>query len=60
MNISTEKLRLLFPGVPIGQGGVCLSWGIFPKTTLAAKYLYGEFAGGGQRNLTTAQLAFEF
>ncbi len=49
-----------FPGFPENQGGICISWGIFPNTTLAAEYLYGEFKNDDQRNLFTAQLAFEF
>lgn len=49
-----------FPEVPIGQGGICFSWGVLPNTTVAAEYLYGEFKNNDKRNLTTAQLAFEF
>ncbi len=49
-----------FPGFPIGQGGVCVSWGVFPNTTLAAEYLYGEFKNDDKLNRTTVQLAFEF
>ncbi len=49
-----------FPGFPENQGGFCLSWGCFPNTTVSAEYLYGEYENGDQRNLTTAQLAFEF
>lgn len=49
-----------FPGFPENQGGLCLSWGCFPNTTVSAEYLYGEYGNGDHRNLTTAQLAFEF
>ncbi len=49
-----------FPEFPIGQGGICLSWGVLPNTTLATEYLYGEFKNNDKRNLTIVQLAFEF
>lgn len=49
-----------FPGFPENQGGICVSWGIFPNTSLSAEYLYGKYKNDDKRNLTTAQLAFEF
>ncbi len=49
-----------FPEFPENQCGICVSWGIFPNTSLSAEYLYGEFKNDDKRNLTTAQLALEF
>jgi hypothetical protein len=49
-----------FPGFPTGQGGICLSWGLLPNTTVAAEYLYAEYKNDDRRHLVTGQLAFEF
>ncbi|OPL14058.1 MAG: hypothetical protein AVO34_06040 [Firmicutes bacterium ML8_F2] len=46
--------------LPDEQYGIVTSYGLFENTTLAVEYLHGEFENDDERDLVTAQLAFEF
>lgn len=46
--------------LPETQYGAVASYGLFENTTLAVEYLRGEFENDDERDLLTAQLAFEF
>ncbi|WP_298039358.1 LbtU family siderophore porin [uncultured Desulfuromonas sp.] len=55
-----------FAGQPETQYGLCTSWGAWENVSLSLEFLHGEFeaafaeAGEEERELVTAQLAFEF
>lgn len=46
--------------LPDEQYGIVASYGLFKYTTLSLEYLHGEFENDDERDLVTAQLAFEF
>jgi hypothetical protein len=46
--------------LPDEQYGIVGSYGLFKYTTLSLEYLHGEFENDDERDLVTAQLAFEF
>jgi hypothetical protein len=46
--------------LPDEQYGIVASYGLFRYTTLSLEYLHGEFENDDERDLVTAQLAFEF
>ncbi|MEZ4600028.1 MAG: LbtU family siderophore porin [Syntrophotaleaceae bacterium] len=46
--------------LPDSQYGAVASYALFENTTLALEYLHGEFENDDERDLVTAQLAFEF
>ncbi len=46
--------------LPDEQYGIVASYGLFKYTTLSLEYLHGEFENDDERDLATAQLAFEF
>ncbi|MCD4688702.1 MAG: LbtU family siderophore porin [Desulfuromonadaceae bacterium] len=46
--------------LPDEQYGIVASYSLFKYTTLALEYLHGEFENDDERDLATAQLAFEF
>jgi hypothetical protein len=46
--------------LPDEQYGIVASYGLFKYTTLSLEYLHGEFETDDERDLVTAQLAFEF
>ena len=46
--------------LPDSQYGIAASYGLFESTTLSLEYLHGEFENDDERDLVTAQLAFEF
>ena len=49
-----------FASFPERQYGIAASYGLFEHTTIAVEYLHGEFNNGADRDMVTAQLAFEF
>lgn len=49
-----------FTSFPERQYGIATSYGLFEHTTIAVEYLHGEFNSGADRDMVTAQLAFEF
>jgi len=49
-----------FATFPERQYGIAASYGLFEYTTIAFEYLHGEFRSGADRDMVTAQLAFEF
>lgn len=46
--------------LPDEQYGIVASYGLFKYTALSLEYLHGEFENDDERDLVTAQLAFEF
>ena len=46
--------------LPDEQYGIVASYGLFKYTTLSLEYFHGEFENDDERDLVTAQLAFEF
>ena len=46
--------------LPDEQYGIVASYNLFKYTTLSLEYLHGEFENNDERDLVTAQLAFEF
>jgi hypothetical protein len=46
--------------LPDEQYGIVFNYEIFKYTTLSLEYLHGEFENDDERDLVTAQLAFEF
>lgn len=46
--------------LPDSQYGIVAAYGLLENTTLAVEYMHGEFENDDERDLLTAQLAFEF